>query len=57
MVKDNKEAYERLGYDSGGLIVAIWCSFKKAEDQKEWLSAEMRAILEDLSKYDQTSWS
>jgi len=49
IVKENKEAYERLGYDSGGLIIAIWRSFKKAEDPEKWLSAEMRDILEDLS--------
>jgi hypothetical protein len=57
MVKDNKEAYERLGYDSSGLVIAIWRSCKEAVDQEEWLSAEMRTILEDLLKYDQPSWS
>jgi hypothetical protein len=59
MVKENKEAYGlgRLGYDSSGLIIAIWRSFKKAEDPEEWLSAEMRDIFGDLSQYDQPSWS
>jgi len=56
MVKENKEAYERLGYDSSGLIITIWRSFKWAEDPEEWLSAEMRDILEDLVQYDQPSW-
>ena len=50
MVKRNKEAYKRLGFDSGELIIAIWRSFKKAEDPEKWLSAEMRDILEDLSQ-------
>lgn len=51
--KDNKESYERLGDDSIGLIVAIWRSYKKAEVPEDWLSAEMREILEDLTQYDQ----
>jgi len=48
-VKENKDAYVQLGEDSGGLIVAIWCSFKKTEYPREWLSTEMREILEDLT--------
>jgi len=48
-VKENREAYERLGHDSSGLIVAIWRSYKSAEVPGEWLSAEMREILEDLT--------
>ena len=54
MIKENRDkvAYERLGYDSNGLIAAIWRSFKKAEDPQEWLSAEMQDILEDLSRYN-----
>ncbi|KAF8816232.1 hypothetical protein BYT27DRAFT_7238066 [Phlegmacium glaucopus] len=48
-VRENKEAYERLGDDSVGLIAAIWRSYKKAELPNEWLSAEMREILEDLT--------
>ncbi|KAF8816226.1 hypothetical protein BYT27DRAFT_7333566 [Phlegmacium glaucopus] len=48
-VKENKEGYERLGDDSAGLIAAIWRSYKKAEAPEEWLSAEMREILEDLT--------
>lgn len=51
-VKENKEAYERLGDDSAGLIVVIWRSYKKAEVPEEWLSEEMREILEDLTQYD-----
>jgi hypothetical protein len=54
MVKENKEAYERLGYDSIGIIIAIWHSFMKAEDPEGWLSAEMQDILEDLSQYDRS---
>ena len=57
IVKENKEAYKRLGYDSGGLITVIWLSFKKAEDPEKWLSAGMQDILEDISQYDQLSWS
>ena len=55
--KENKEAYERLIYDSGGLIIAIWRSFKKAAYPEEWLSEEMLDILEDLSQYDRPSLS
>jgi hypothetical protein len=55
IVKENKEAYERLGDYSSGLIAVIWRSFKKAEVPEEWLSAEMRDILEDLTQYDQPS--
>ena len=47
-MKESKGAYKQLGYDS---IIAIWCSFKEAEDPNEWLSAEMRKIHEDLSQY------
>ena len=50
MVKENKEAYELLGLDSVELITTIWHSFKKAEDPENWLSAEIREILEDISE-------
>ena len=53
-MKESKEAYKQLGYESSGLIIAIWRSFKEAEDPKEWLSAEMQDILEDLSQYDRS---
>lgn len=54
-MKENKEAYERLGDDAAGLIVAIWRSFKKAEGPRIWLSEEMREILEDATRYDRVS--
>lgn len=41
-----------MGEDSAGLITVIWRSYKKAEVREEWLSAEMREILEDLTQYD-----
>jgi hypothetical protein len=48
-VKENKSAYVRLGDDSGGLIIAIWTSYKEAECPDEWLSADMRDILADIT--------
>jgi hypothetical protein len=56
IVKENKleEAYNQLGYDASGLIIAIWRSFKKAEDPEIWLSAGMGDILKDLSQYDRS---
>ncbi|KAF8800312.1 hypothetical protein BYT27DRAFT_7342475 [Phlegmacium glaucopus] len=48
-IKDNREAYERLASDSVGFVAAIWRSYKKAIVPTEWLSAEMREILADLT--------
>ncbi|KAF8800779.1 hypothetical protein BYT27DRAFT_7262615 [Phlegmacium glaucopus] len=48
-VKENKEAYKRLGNDSVDLVAAIWRSYEKAKDPNEWLSADMREVLVDLT--------
>ena len=49
-VKDNKEAYRRLGDDSATLIISIWRSYKEAKSPNEWLSTKMQEILEELIK-------
>ncbi|KAF8809986.1 hypothetical protein BYT27DRAFT_7241063 [Phlegmacium glaucopus] len=48
-VKENREAYERLGEDSVGLIAVIWRSYGKAKDPDKWLSADMREIIVELT--------
>ena len=47
-VKDNKEEFERLAEDAASIVFAVWRSYEKSEDKKNWPGPHLDDVIIDL---------
>jgi hypothetical protein len=48
VVKSNKKAFHRLAYHAADLIVMIWRSYMRSKIPEDWLSPQLKNILQEL---------